>query len=58
MSLDDTQLQQPLHQPVYDRREQRPCAQHEQRITRDGDSIVSVYSPLEGNVFLDVETTK
>lgn len=27
-------------------------------ITRDGDSIVSVYSPLEGNVFLDVETTK
>lgn len=27
-------------------------------ITRDGQSVVSVYSPLEGTVFLDVETTK
>lgn len=27
-------------------------------ITRDGQSVESVYSPLEGNVYLDVETTK
>lgn len=27
-------------------------------ITRDGQQVESVYSPLEGNVYLDVETTK
>ena len=27
-------------------------------VTRNGQSVVQVYSPLEGNIFLDVETTK
>ena len=39
---DEPILQQPLHQPVYERREQRPCAQHEQRIALTEQAVMSI----------------
>lgn len=41
-------LQQPLHQPTYERREQRPCAQHEQRIALTEQAVMSIKKTNEG----------
>lgn len=46
--VDEPTLQQPLHQPVYDRREQRSCAQHEQRIALTEQAVMSIKQTNEG----------
>lgn len=45
---DEPVLQQPLHQPTYERREQRPCAAHEQRIALTEQAVMSIKQTNEG----------
>lgn len=47
MQHDENQLQQPMHQPVFDRRAPLPCAQHEQRIALNEKSVGSVERTME-----------
>lgn len=45
---DEPILQQPLHQPTYERREQLPCAAHEQRIALTEQAVLSIKQTNEG----------
>lgn len=45
---DEPLLRQPLHQPVYDRREQLPCPSNEQRIALTEQAVMSIKQTNEG----------
>jgi hypothetical protein len=49
MTHDEPQLNQPMHQPIYDRRtaETRPCADHEKRITINERATSTVERTME-----------
>lgn len=46
--FEETLLQQPMHQPVYDRRASNPCAEHEKRISLTEQAVMSLKSTNEG----------
>ena len=48
MNHDEPQLQQPLHQPVYELRNNLPCAEHEKRISLTEQAVMSLKSTNEG----------
>lgn len=45
---DDPILQQPMHQPTYERRAQQPCAEHEKRISLTEQAVMSIKQTSEG----------
>lgn len=45
---DEPQLQQPMHQPTYERRSLMPCAEHEKRISLTEQAVMSLKSTNEG----------
>lgn len=45
---DEPLLQQPMHQPTYERRAQNPCAAHEQRIALTEQAVMSLKQTNEG----------
>lgn len=45
---DEPILQQPMHQPMWDRREKVPCAEHEKRISLTEQAVMSLKSTNEG----------
>jgi hypothetical protein len=51
MTHDEPQLNQPMHQPIYDRRATeapRPCANHEQRLALTEQAVMSLKQTNEG----------
>ena len=48
MTHDDNNLQQPMHQPLFDRRPPAPCAEHGQRIALTEQAVMSIKQTNEG----------
>jgi hypothetical protein len=46
--FEETLLQQPMHQPVYDRRANNPYAEHEKRISLTEQAVMSLKNTNEG----------
>lgn len=45
---DEPQLQQPMHQPIFERRSPMPCAEHEKRISLTEQAVISIKQTSEG----------
>lgn len=45
---EEPQLQQPMHQPFFDRRTSMPCSEHEKRISLTEQAVMSIKQTSEG----------
>ena len=48
MTHDEPVLQQPMHQPTFDRRAQLPCSDHEKRLALTEQAVMSIKQTNEG----------
>ncbi len=48
MTTESPQLQQPMHQPMFERRTNMPCSDHEKRLALTEQAVISIKQTSEG----------